>query len=94
MIRIGYSLLIIIGIAPILPGMVGALLSSLGYIPAVGLYQFSFDGFTQVWHWAGITQSLWLSSFSALTSTYLALLLCFAVLMTLWTSNRWSWVEN
>ncbi|EOB2573235.1 ABC transporter permease [Vibrio fluvialis] len=94
MIRIGYSLLIIIGIAPILPGMVGALLSSLGYIPAVGLYQFSFDGFTQVWHWAGITQSLWLSAFSALTSTYLALLLCFAVLMTLWTSNRWSWVEN
>ncbi|MFH0224710.1 ABC transporter permease [Vibrio furnissii] len=94
MIRFGYCLLLLIGIAPILPGMMGVMLSSLGYIPAVGLHEFSVAGFTNVWRWTGVGQSLLLSAVSALLSTYGALLLSFAVLMTLWSRQRWHWVEH
>ncbi|MFH4618674.1 ABC transporter permease [Vibrio furnissii] len=94
MIRFGYCLLLLIGIAPILPGMMGVMLSSLGYIPAVGLHEFSVAGFTNVWRWTGVGQSLLLSAGSALLSTYGALLLSFAVLMTLWSRQRWHWVEH
>lgn len=94
MIRFGYCLLLLIGIAPILPGMMGVMLSSLGYIPAVGLHEFSVAGFADVWRWTGVGQSLLLSAGSALLSTYGALLLSFAVLMTLWRRQRWHWVEH
>ena len=94
MIRFGYCLLLLIGIAPILPGMMGVMLSSLGYIPAVGLHEFSIAGFADVWRWTGVGQSLLLSAGSALLSTYGALLLSFAVLMTLWSRQRWHWVEH
>ncbi|MCG6212267.1 thiamine ABC transporter permease [Vibrio furnissii] len=94
MIRFGYCLLLLIGIAPILPGMMGVMLSSLGYIPAVGLHEFSVAGFADVWRWTGVGQSLLLSAGSALLSTYGALLLSFAVLMTLWSRQRWHWVEH
>lgn len=94
MIRFGYCLLLLIGIAPILPGMMGVMLSSLGYIPAVGLHEFSVAGFADVWRWTGVGQSLLLSAVSALLSTYGALLLSFAVLMTLWSRQRWHWVEH
>lgn len=94
MIRFGYCLLLLIGIAPILPGMMGVMLSSLGYIPAVGLHEFSIAGFADVWRWTGVGQSLLLSAGSALLSTYGALLLSFAVLMTLWRRQRWHWVEH
>ncbi|MFG0885642.1 ABC transporter permease [Vibrio sp. CJQ_6] len=94
MIRFGYCLLLLIGIAPILPGMMGVMLSSLGYIPAVGLHEFSVAGFADVWRWTGVGQSLLLSAGSALLSTYGALLLSFAVLMTLWSHQRWHWVEH
>lgn len=94
MIRFGYCLLLLIGIAPILPGMMGVMLSSLGYIPAVGLHEFSVAGFADVWRWTGVGQSLLLSAGSALLSTYGALLLSFTVLMTLWSRKRWHWVEH
>lgn len=94
MIRFGYCFLLLIGIAPILPGMMGVMLSSLGYIPAVGLHEFSVAGFADVWRWTGVGQSLLLSAGSALLSTYGALLLSFAVLMTLWSHQRWHWVEH
>lgn len=94
MIRFGYCLLLLIGIAPILPGMMGVMLSSLGYIPAVGLHELSVAGFADVWRWTGVGQSLLLSAGSALLSTYGALLLSFAVLMTLWSHQRWHWVEH
>ncbi|WJG20429.1 ABC transporter permease [Vibrio furnissii] len=94
MIRFGYCLLLLIGITPILPGMMGVMLSSLGYIPAVGLHEFSVAGFADVWRWTGVGQSLLLSAGSALLSTYGALLLSFAVLMTLWRRQRWHWVEH
>ncbi|UHJ58986.1 ABC transporter permease [Vibrio furnissii] len=94
MIRFGYCLLLLIGIAPILPGMMGVMLSSLGYIPAVGLHEFSVAGFADVWRWTGVGQSLLLSSGAALLSTYGALLLSFAVLMSLWSRQRWHWVEH
>lgn len=94
MIRFGYCFLLLIGITPILPGMMGVMLSSLGYIPAVGLHEFSVAGFADVWRWTGVGQSLLLSAVSALLSTYGALLLSFAVLMTLWSRQRWHWVEH
>ncbi|MCG6257423.1 ABC transporter permease [Vibrio furnissii] len=94
MIRFGYCVLLLIGITPILPGMMGVMLSSLGYIPAVGLHEFSIAGFADAWRWTGVGQSLLLSAGSALLSTYGALLLSFAVLMTLWSRQRWHWVEH
>lgn len=94
MIRIGYSLVILFSILPVVPGLSGVIFSSLGYIPAVGLHHLSLIGFNQVLQWTGLNQSVLLSVTSALLSTYLALSLCFAMLMTLWHSRRWHWLEN
>lgn len=94
MMRIAYGLLLLVCVIPLLPGLAGAVLSALGYIPAIGLNQWSVRGFAAVWQWQGVGRSLWLSVSSALLSSYLALLLCFAILQALWQSRCWPRVEN
>lgn len=94
MMRIAYSLLLLTCVAPLLPGLAGAVLSALGYIPAVGLQRFNLEAFISVAQWQGVGRSLLLSVTSALLSTYLALLLCFSIVQTLWQSRHWHRVEH
>lgn len=94
MFRASYLLIIVICIAPVVPGLLGVILSSLGYIPPVGLHHFSLDGYIAILQWSGVGQSLLLSIGSALISTYLAAAICFVILQSLWHSRHWSKVEN
>ncbi|SUP11023.1 ABC transporter permease [Vibrio mimicus] len=94
MLRFAYWSLILLCIAPILPGLVGVLISALGYLPALGHHQPSWLGFSQVWQWQGVEYALLLSVSSTLISTYLALLISFAILQRFWFHPRWKRIEN
>ncbi|KHD24756.1 thiamine ABC transporter permease [Vibrio caribbeanicus] len=94
MFRAAYLLLIFIVILPTLPGILGVMLSSVGYLPPIGSFELSLSGYRQALAWPGFMTSSLLTIFSALVSTYLSLALCFMVLQSLWNSRRWKYVEN
>ncbi|MFG0606937.1 ABC transporter permease [Vibrio mimicus] len=94
MLRYAYWGLILICIAPILPGLAGVLSSALGYLPVLGSSQFSWQGFYQVWQWQGVEYALLLSISSTLFSTYLSLLISFSILQRFWFHSRWQRIEN
>lgn len=93
-LRLAYYLVLLICIMPMIPGMIGILSSSLGFIPAVGLQDFNLQAFLQLWQWTGIERSLLLSVSSSLISSYLALIICFAILACLWHSKHWQRIEQ
>lgn len=93
MFRAAYFIVFIIGIAPTIPGLAGAILSSFSYIPPIGLAQFSWQGYHLLWEWNGVGQAIALTLFSAITSTYIALLFCFSILQRLWQSRYWKKIE-
>ena len=94
MYRAAYLALILICIAPTVPGLVGVMLSSLGYVPPVGLFDWSLSHYTNFFSWPGIHKSVLLTLFSAIVSTYLSCFICFAVLQKLWLGRHWSKVET
>lgn len=93
-LRFGFLTILLICIAPIIPGILGLVSSAFSYIPALELHQVNLSGFIELTDWAGISHSLWLSTSSALLSTYLALTISFAILSTFWNQKRWYHVEN
>lgn len=93
MLRTSYFFIIAICILPTIPGVLGVAASSLGYIPPLGMHNFSLDGFTQVFAWEGVWQSIGLTLFSAIVSSYLACLMTFAILQSSWKSPFWRKVE-
>ncbi|EGU37841.1 putative thiamine transport system permease protein [Vibrio ichthyoenteri ATCC 700023] len=94
MFRLSYLVVILVGILPLIPGLSGVLLSSFNYIPSLGFSTPSGLGYQQLFAWSGWQQSLLLSLFSALISTYLAALFCFAILQQLWGRKYWQKVET
>ncbi|MFY2508949.1 ABC transporter permease [Vibrio pectenicida] len=93
MFRATYLVLILICIAPTIPGLLGVLLSSLGYVPPVGLFELSLSNYKVFFSWPGINHSIILTLFSSIASTYLAGFICFAVLQKLWLGKHWSKLE-
>lgn len=94
MLRLFYLFVILICIAPTIPGVMGVLLAAFSFIPPLGLTQASINGFIDVFAWNGVSQSISLTIFSALTSSYLACFLAFAVLQCTWKTHYWKWVEK
>ncbi|WED27946.1 thiamine ABC transporter permease [Vibrio sp. DW001] len=94
MLRLFYSFVILICIAPIIPGVLGVVLSALSYIPSLGFSEVSLNGFADVFAWSGVTRSLYLTVFTSLTSSYLACFITFAVLQTTWNTRAWKWVTS
>ena len=93
MLRALYLVIIAVCIVPTLPGLLGVLVSALGYIPPIGLNQFSIDGFSAVFGWSGVWQSIGLTVYSAILSSYLACLITFAILQSAWKSPFWRKIE-
>ncbi|MBW3694715.1 thiamine ABC transporter permease [Vibrio sp. T187] len=94
MLRLLYIGVILIAVLPTIPGISGVLLSAFGYIPPIGLTQFSFAGFTQVFSWEGVGTSIGITIFSALFSSYLACLITFAILQKCWATKVWQRIET
>lgn len=53
MLRALYLVIIAVCILPTIPGLLGVVVSALGYVPPIGLHHFSFDGFNAVFDWEG-----------------------------------------
>lgn len=94
MLTLAYWCVILLCIVPILPGIFGAMSSALGYMPTLGHQHISLQGFSQVWQWQGVEHALLLSASSTLVSTYLALLISFAILQGFWFHPRWKRIES
>ncbi|MUL08814.1 ABC transporter permease [Aliivibrio fischeri] len=93
MLRALYLIIIAVCILPTLPGLLGVAVSALGYIPPLGMHHLSLDGFALVFSWEGVWRSIGLTIYSAITSSYLACLITFAVLQATWGSKFWRKVE-
>ncbi len=91
---IALLLAIIICFIPLLPALLGLLSSAFAYLPALGLNEFSLLGFRQLMLWPGLVDSILLSLFITLVSTFLATLLSFSIVQSMWQSKHWKWVET
>jgi len=87
-------LAIIICFAPLLPALLGLLSAAFAYFPALGLNEFSLLAFKQLILWPGLLDSVLLSLFITLVSTFLAALLSFSILQSMWQSKHWKWIES
>ncbi|CAH8195327.1 ABC transporter permease [Vibrio aestuarianus] len=93
MLRALYLVIIFVCIIPTIPGLLGVVASSFGYIPPIGLHHLSLGGFAMVFDWQGVWRSIGLTVYSAITSSYIACLISFAILQASWGSKFWRKVE-
>lgn len=93
MLRALYLVIIAVCILPTIPGLLGVVVSALGYVPPIGLHHFSLDGFNAVFDWEGVWTSIGLTFYSAIFSSYLACLITFAILQASWGSKFWRKIE-
>lgn len=93
MLRLLYLAVVIICLAPTIPGIVGMLASAVGYLPPLGLTSPSLSGFYALASWSGVGHSIWLTVSTTLLSGYIALLATFAVLQRCWHSRLWQRIE-
>lgn len=93
MLRLLYATLVVVCLLPTIPGLLGVVVASLGYIPPLSMTQFSLEGFEQVFAWQGVKTSIMLTIGTAFVSSYLACLVCFAILASSWNSRWWNKIE-
>ena len=86
-------LVVIVCLVPLFAGVAGLVLPAWGYYPALGFDSFSTTVWQQLFAWPGLSQSIWLSLFTGLTSTLLAMIITFAILSLLWGSRFWGWIS-
>ena len=72
---------------PVLAGLVGVAFPALGYFPAIGANRFSLDVFKTLFAIDDIWQMVWLSLFTGLGSTLLAMAGAFLLLASFYQSN-------
>ncbi|MFA0088733.1 ABC transporter permease [Vibrio sp. 10N.261.51.F12] len=93
MLRLLYGVLVVVCILPTIPGLLGVVIASLGYIPPLNLNEFNVSGFSQVFAWQGVETSILLTVSTALVSSYLACLLTFFILEACWNRPFWNKLE-
>ena len=76
---------------PVLAGLVGVIFPALGYFPAIGANSFSLDVFRTLFALDDIWHMVWLSLFTGVGSTLLAMAGAFLFLATFYQS---SWLEK
>ena len=76
---------------PVLAGLVGVIFPALGYFPAIGANSFSLDVFRTLFALDDIWHMVWLSLFTGVGSTLLAMASAFLLLATFYQS---SWLEK
>ena len=76
---------------PVLAGLVGVIFPALGYFPAIGANSFSLDVFRTLFALDDIWHMVWLSLFTGVGSTLMAMAGAFLLLATFYQS---SWLEK
>ena len=72
---------------PVLAGLVGGIFPALGYFPAIGANTFSAQVFATLFGLPDIWQMMWLSLFTGVGSTLLAVIAAFCILATFYESS-------
>ena len=72
---------------PVLAGLVGVIFPALGYFPAIGANTFSTQVFATLFDLPDIWQMMWLSLFTGVGSTLLAVIAAFCILATFYQSS-------
>ena len=72
---------------PVLAGLVGVIFPALGYFPAIGANAFSTQVFAALFDLPDIWQMMWLSLFTGVGSTLLAVIAAFCILATFYQSS-------
>ena len=72
---------------PVLAGLVGVIFPALGYFPAIGANAFSTQVFAALFDLPDIWQMMWLSLFTGIGSTLLAVIAAFCILATFYQSS-------
>ena len=72
---------------PVLAGLVGVIFPALGYFPAIGANAFSTQVFATLFGLPDIWQMMWLSLFTGVGSTLLAVIAAFCILATFYQSS-------
>ena len=72
---------------PVLAGLVGGIFPALGYFPAIGANAFSTQVFATLFDLPDIWQMMWLSLFTGVGSTLLAVIAAFCILATFYQSS-------
>ncbi|KHT59595.1 ABC transporter permease [Alteromonas macleodii] len=72
---------------PVLAGLVGVIFPALGYFPAIGANTFSTQVFAALFDLPDIWQMMWLSLFTGVGSTLLAVIAAFCILATFYQSS-------
>lgn len=95
---ITFYLLVILAILvcfiPLIPALLGLFSSAFAYLPALGLTQFSLLGFKQLLQWPGLIDSILLTLLITFASTFLAAMLSFSIIQSMWQSKSWKWIES
>ena len=89
--RIMHWCLLLLLCIPVLAGLVGVIFPALGYFPAIGANSFSLDVFRTLFALDDIWHMVWLSLFTGVGSTLLAMAGAFLLLATFYQS---SWLEK
>jgi len=79
---------------PVLAGLVGVIFPALGYFPAIGANSFSLDVFRTLFALDDIWHMVWLSLFTGVGSTLLAMAGAFLLLATFYQSSRLEKVQG
>jgi len=94
MIRLLYLFTLALCALPFVPGILGIIIPAFSWLPSLGLTTPNLSAFAAVAQWPGLTQSIWLTLFTGLGSTGVAILFCFLILKQYWNSPRWQHVEH
>ena len=94
MIHLFFIIALVVCFLPLLPGIIGLLLPSLNYIPALGFANISVAAFHEVATWPNLTASIVLSLSTGLGSTLLALFFTYNILKRYWGTARWQKLER
>lgn len=89
-----YLGVIFVCIVPIFPGILGAILPALGYLPPLNLTEPNIQGLISVFDWAGVWTSISLSIYSSAISTFLACLFSFIIIQASWGTKFWYKLEK
>ena len=93
LLGIATTIVVLCCLVPLFAGVAGLVLPAWGYYPALGFEIFSLNIWQQLFAWPGLSQAVWLSLFTGMTSTFLALVISLTILSLLWNSRFWLWVS-
>ncbi|WP_257281939.1 ABC transporter permease [Endozoicomonas sp. ISHI1] len=88
-VQLAAALVAVLFLSVVLLGTVSAVLPAFGYLPILGMTSLSFAPWLQVWETPGLTEMLWLSFFSGMSSTLVSMLLALAFVSAAWDRRFW-----